>query len=156
MKYTKNKLELNKLNKIFLIFSIVIISFLFLYSNNSTAEELAAGETSPVAPPAYNISNTGNSINDIAQPAGYQTSGNITAYTVVGNLIKVMLSFLGILFLILVIVSGFQWMTAEGNEDGVKKAKARIKNATIGLAIVVLAYSLTYFILDILLTQTIK
>jgi hypothetical protein len=135
-------------NKILLILSTIAIFCLFSFSIFNLA---LAADTS-----TYNLSNTGNSINDIAKPAGYQTTGGATAYSVIGNLIKITLSFLGVLFLILTIVSGFQWMMAEGNEDSVKKAKSRIKNATMGLVIVVIAYALTYFILDILLSQTIK
>jgi len=37
-------------------------------------------------------------------------------------------------------------MTAGGNEDAIKKAKGRIINAIIGLAIVVFAYGVTAFV----------
>lgn len=149
MKNTNNKPKLKKLN------SILIITLFCLFVPLSFDFAIAQTETPPPTQ-TYNLSNTGNSIDSIAGSAGYQTTGGATAYTVIGNLIKIALSFLGILFLILTIVSGFQWMMAEGNEEAVKKAKARIKNATMGLFIVVVAYALTYFILDILLSQTIK
>jgi ABC-type phosphate transport system auxiliary subunit len=44
------------------------------------------------------------------------------------------------------IVAGFQWMTAAGNETKVEKALSMIKTAVIGLIIVLAAYAITYFI----------
>lgn len=54
---------------------------------------------------------------------------------------------LGILFFALFLMSGFQWMTAGGNDDAVKKAKARITNAVIGLVIALVSWSVTLFIM---------
>ncbi|MBT4277339.1 hypothetical protein HOD96_01155 [Candidatus Falkowbacteria bacterium] len=63
-----------------------------------------------------------------------------------GALISVLLTFLGIIFLLLMIYGGFMWMTAEGNTDRVEKAKKILTNSTIGLIIVMLAYSITWFV----------
>lgn len=76
--------------------------------------------------------------------SGY--ASETTVDSLVANIITMALSILGILFLILIIFSGYQWMTAGGNEEQVKKAQSRIKNAVIGIIIVVLAYSITAFI----------
>ncbi len=94
------------------------------------------------------INNAGSIMGAVAGGIGYG-SGNVDLPTVIGNIIKTILSFIGILFLILIIVSGIQWMTAGGNEDTVKKSKARIKNAIFGLAITIFAYAITYFIIDL-------
>ncbi|MDD2354195.1 MAG: hypothetical protein PHH52_00250 [Patescibacteria group bacterium] len=64
--------------------------------------------------------------------------------------IQVILGFLAIIFLGLTLVSGFKWMTAGGNEEVVKKAQGTIKNAIIGLIIVLAAYTITYFVFDAL------
>jgi hypothetical protein len=66
-----------------------------------------------------------------------------TAPTMIASIITMILSLLAIVFIILMIYSGFQWMTAGGNEEQVKKAQSRIKNAVIGLVIIVLAYGIT-------------
>ncbi len=125
-------------------YSLVLIIFACLIVVNSA-----------IATTTLNLSDTGTGITNLANTAGYETYG-VDPYRTIGNLIKVALSFLGIIFLILVILSGFQWMSAGGNEEAIKKAKGRIKNATMGLVIILMAYALTYFILDILLSQTIK
>ena len=91
-----------------------------------------------------------NSLSNAANSSGYSPeSGEGSLILTIGKFVQIILSFLGIAFLILIIISGIQWMGAEGNPDSVKTAKARIKNATIGLAIVLLAYAITYFILGI-------
>ena len=70
--------------------------------------------------------------------------------------IQAVLGFLGIIFVVLMIIGGIQWMTAEGNEESVKKAKNRIKNAVIGLVIVVLSYAISVFVISTLLKNNIK
>lgn len=68
--------------------------------------------------------------------------------TMIGNIIKVFLSVLGVIFLILTIYAGFLWMSAGGDEDKVKKAKDILINATIGLIITLSAYAITSFIIS--------
>jgi len=63
----------------------------------------------------------------------------------VGGLVGLALSFVGIIFLLLIIYAGLQWMTAQGNAGQVDKAKDLMINAVIGLVIVTAAYSLTIF-----------
>jgi amino acid transporter len=63
------------------------------------------------------------------------------------KIINVVLTILGLLVVILIIFAGFQWMTSGGNEEKVKKAQTTIKNAVIGLIIIMLAWSVTYWIL---------
>lgn len=64
--------------------------------------------------------------------------------SIISVLISVILGFLGIVFLVLTIMAGFKWMTSEGNEDEIKKAKGSIKNSVMGLLIVLAAYAITY------------
>lgn len=79
------------------------------------------------------------------QSAGFSDSGGEdTLVNVVSSVITTVLSLLGIVFLILIIVSGYQWMTAGGNEENVAKAKKRLTNAVIGLIIVLSAYAITW------------
>ena len=82
------------------------------------------------------------------QSAGFQEG--LTIGGVIATVIKAVLGFLGIIFVIIIIINGFKWMTAGGNEDQVKEAKQSIKNATIGLIIVLMAYSITHFVFEAL------
>ncbi len=62
---------------------------------------------------------------------------------VIAIIIRIILGLLGTVMLILNLYGGYLWMTAAGNEEQVTKAKTTIRNATIGLAIVLSAYSIT-------------
>jgi len=67
----------------------------------------------------------------------------------VGRIINIALGFLGVIFLGLTIFAGFQYMTASGNEEQTKKALALIKNAVIGLVIVLISWAITLFVLTV-------
>ena len=82
--------------------------------------------------------------------AGYEDfseEGDIYFADKLGAFIKIFLTFLGIVFLILIMYGGFLWMTAEGNEQQVTKAKQTIINSTIGIVVVMLAYAITWFVI---------
>jgi hypothetical protein len=81
----------------------------------------------------------------VAAQAGYAAVDENSPRTIVANIVKVVLGFTGIIFLILIITSGYQWMTAEGNEEKVASAKKRVSNATIGLILIIFAYSIFSF-----------
>lgn len=65
---------------------------------------------------------------------------------VIANVVKVGLGLFGIIFVILIIMAGYKYMTAGGNDEKVKQSVAQIRNAIIGLLIVLAAYSITIFI----------
>lgn len=72
------------------------------------------------------------------------TTGTLTA--TVGAIIKGFLSLLALIFIILMIIAGYNWMTAAGEEEKVRKAKDTIQRAIIGLLIIVASYAITYFV----------
>lgn len=56
------------------------------------------------------------------------------------------LSLLAIIFLVLVVIAGYRWMTASGSEEVITKAKQSMKEAIIGLVIVLAAYAVVAFV----------
>ncbi|NCB20853.1 MAG: hypothetical protein EOM88_02945 [Clostridia bacterium] len=122
-------------------FNIFIILILVLIGLQNTSQMvLAADET-------YDF-NKKSGLNTAADKAGYETDNakNIESY--ISGIITLVLSMLGVLFLILIIYGGFLWMTAMGNEEKAKKAKNLITDALIGLIIVLAAYAIAYFIIN--------
>lgn len=71
----------------------------------------------------------------------------------VNVLINAALSLLGVIFIIMVILAGFKWMTAQGDAKKVEEARDNIKNAVMGLVVVLAAYAITKFIFDVLLND---
>jgi len=82
------------------------------------------------------------------QAYGQLPEGDISK--TIGKAIGVGLSFVGVLFLILFIYSGFVWMFARGNQQDVQKAKDTMEAAVIGLVIVMAAYAITAYIGSVL------
>lgn len=74
--------------------------------------------------------------------------------TITYGIINTVLAFLGLITLILIIYAGFLWMTASGNEETIKKAQGILKGAIIGLIIVLVAYSISYYVFNKLVTIT--
>ncbi len=75
---------------------------------------------------------------------------------IIVRVIKIFLTFLGIIFVALIISAGYIWMTAAGNEERVGKAKHQLKTAIIGFVIVSLAYVITVFVTSMLLKEALE
>lgn len=84
---------------------------------------------------------------EVGNRAGYQTSNEVSLEDTISSIINIVLSFLGIVFVALLILGGFNWMTAGGQENRVQEAKQTIKQAIIGLIIVLGSYVISYFII---------
>ncbi len=67
--------------------------------------------------------------------------------TTVSSIINVALGLLGIVAVVIILIGGFEWMTAGGNEEKVGEAKKRIVAGIIGLAIIMSAYAVSKFVL---------
>jgi uncharacterized membrane protein YwzB len=61
-----------------------------------------------------------------------------------------MFKLLAIVFVILIIIAGFHWMMAGGNEEAIKKAQSSIKSALMGLIIVLAAWGIVSFVFNYL------
>jgi len=73
---------------------------------------------------------------------------------IISKIINTAMLFLGIIAVILVLVAGFKWMTAAGNEEQVSSAKKLLGQAVIGLVIVLASWGIAQFILNQLVTAT--
>ncbi|MFA7286050.1 MAG: hypothetical protein WC052_00035 [Patescibacteria group bacterium] len=70
---------------------------------------------------------------------------------IIGTLIKTVLGLTGMLFMGMLLRAGQVWLTAEGNEEKITKARESIFNAAVGLLIVFSAYIGTNYLLTLLL-----
>lgn len=93
---------------------------------------------------------------DFLEGIGLKTAGNDAppAVDIAGDVIKTFLGFLGIVFVVLIIWAGWQWMTARGDDEQVHKATLQIVHAVIGLLVILSAYAATFIIFDVLLGAT--
>jgi len=87
-----------------------------------------------------------NKLSTVGETSGYDQT--ITPPQIVGYIIGAFIDFLGLIFIILMVASGYGWMTAGGNEEKVKKAQKTLKEATIGLVVTISAWTLWNFVLE--------
>ena len=73
---------------------------------------------------------------------------------IAASVIRVILGFLGIVAVIIILLGGFKWMTAGGNEDKVGEAKKLITAGIIGLVIIIAAFAIATFVLNSLISAT--
>lgn len=83
----------------------------------------------------------------LADVGTYAGLGSKTLPQVIGNVIKVVLSLLGLIATVILIAGGFMWMTSGGSEEKVKKAKQLMGSAVIGMVIVLLAWTAATFLI---------
>lgn len=74
----------------------------------------------------------------------------------IGRIIGVVLTLLGVILVVLIIYAGFLWMTAQGEEAKVKKAKEIMSNAVIGMVLIFAAYSISSFVITKLVAATVS
>ncbi|MCX6797946.1 MAG: pilin [Candidatus Falkowbacteria bacterium] len=73
---------------------------------------------------------------------------------IVARIINTAMLFLGIIAVVLILIAGFKWMTAGGNEDKVSEAKKLMGAGIIGLVIILAAWGIAQFVLDKLIVAT--
>lgn len=101
----------------------------------------------PFISQAAGISNTISSLENTAQQTGLSSVSNLDAS--IGTILKNIFSFLGIIFLILIIYAGFLWMTAGGNDQQIAKGKNIMLWAIIGIFIILSAYGITIAVFNL-------
>lgn len=91
-----------------------------------------------------NLGQAGDNLQNLQKGIGGNVPSDISV--VVGNIIKTVLSLVGIIFLVLTVYAGYLWMTARGEDEQITKAKEILKSTIAGLFIVVSSYAITVFI----------
>lgn len=84
----------------------------------------------------------------------YNTKKPQDARVTILELVNLILGLLALIAVILLIISGVQYMTSGGNKDKTSKALGNIKNLAIGLLIVLAAWGITYYLLSTLICVT--
>lgn len=66
----------------------------------------------------------------------------------IGRIVQVIVGFLGILLVLFILYAGFLWMTSQGNEEQISKAKGMISAAVVGLILILAAYTIASFVIN--------
>ena len=101
---------------------------------------LAAGAVLAWALPALAALNIGTG------PGNLVRFGDINQ--TIRTIFNVVIIFAGIIFVILFLVGGIQYLTAAGNEEQTGKAKRLLVDAIVGLVIVLASWAIANFVLN--------
>ncbi|MDD2681107.1 MAG: hypothetical protein PHE20_03350 [Patescibacteria group bacterium] len=93
-------------------------------------------------------------INEIQEGFNGEGLSNTDPRIIVARIINVAMLFLGIIAVVIILLAGFKWMTAAGNEDKVGEAQKLMGAGVIGLVIVLSAWGIASFLLDRLINAT--
>lgn len=91
-------------------------------------------------------------LQNVGTDAGYVDNGEGGMLLIVGYVINGLLGLLGAIFIILMLLAGYNWMTANGDEAKIDKAKDTIRASIIGLIIIVGAFAIWRFVAGYLIT----
>ena len=86
---------------------------------------------------------------DYVADTGLETSAVDDPRELISNIVTYLMTFLGLIAVIVILLGGFKWMTAAGNEDKVGEAKKTIIAGCIGLVIILAAYAIVNFVINI-------
>ncbi len=105
---------------------------------------LALSWTLPVGVRAQSALDTAP-VDTAATAAG--VDGSVDLITLIGRIINVVFGFLGVIMLGYILYAGYLWMSAGGDTKKVDEARNTIRNAIIGMVILVSSFAIVSFIM---------
>jgi len=129
---------------------ILAASFLIIFFMAGAVSAAA----SLIKPDAKDLIN--NQTQTVGEAGGYEAGTDNSALYLVQTVISVFLGVIGVLLLVYLLYAGYNWMTAQGEEEKVTKAKDTIKRAIVGMIIIIAAYAISTFVMSRIEAGTLK
>ena len=130
--YWLTKLARNK--KLLTIVAVVICGLLLTPALSSAQDD------------PYGLTGENSISKGLEDDAGNNVLGDADLPEVIGRIINVALGLLGTVAVVVILIGGFKWMTAGGNDDQVAEARKWIFSGIIGLGIIMSAWAITRFV----------
>ncbi|MBI2484628.1 hypothetical protein HYW18_00510 [Candidatus Uhrbacteria bacterium] len=112
-------------------------------------DTFSTSEDSPItASELLEVDDTGRTFGQVAG-LGQQD----LRYTI-ARIVRAIITFLGVVAVVIILWGGFKWMTSGGADEKVKDARKLIVMGIVGLAIVLSAYAIANFVITSLVTAT--
>jgi len=111
----------------------------------------------PVLASAEPVNPFGKDVNgtDLKDQTGITLGlGDRDPRAIAATVINTMMGFLGIIAVVLILIGGFKWMTAAGNEEKISEAKKLLAAAAIGLIIILASWGIANFVLTSIMNST--
>jgi len=122
------------------IYILASVASLFFLINFFSPFSINATET---ADPGLEFDPT---INDVKVLQNKSKLGDNDPATIAYGIINWALIFLGIITLVMIIIAGFMWMFAAGEEEKIKKAQDILKGALVGLVLILASYGIASYV----------
>lgn len=120
-----------------LLCAVMFVATLALFTINVVVVDAGLGE------------NILKNLNTIGTDSGFNVLNAETSLPFqIGVLIRGIMGFLGLVFLILVVFAGYKWMLAHGEPGEVKEAQKLLIHSIVGLLITASAYALSSFVIN--------
>ena len=99
--------------------------------------------TIPLFASGYNEVQNGLQVSALQTMFGFGGGGISSSNSLselIFNVIRIALGFAGAVAVVFVIIGGFQYITASGNEEQAEKGKKTLINAIIGVVVIIMSY----------------
>jgi hypothetical protein len=93
-------------------------------------------------------------VNQTASQSGLDKAPDLPK--IIGNIINIALSFIGVVMLCYFLYAGFLYLTSAGSKDKVESAKKIMMSTIIGLLIVVASYAISNFVLQQIVNNVVQ
>jgi|TARA_Y100000310_G_scaffold344313_1_gene456356 hypothetical protein len=120
-----------------LIFTVALLLFISIGLNAQAAGTSIEG---------LNVTQDAAGISELSNADGPDAGLGAMA----GRAINVIFGLFGVVFVTVILIGGYIWMAATGNEESIKKAKTIILNGIFGLMVIFVSYALVLLILSAL------
>lgn len=134
-----NKLSrsINTISIIFSVFLAIVCGVFF----GQVAFIQAAESTSKAIDPTKGVVETAKEAGISVDEKKGVTDIRVVLFRIVG----IALTAIGTVLMAMIMYSGYLWWSAQGNDDQVRKAKATLRNAIIGMILVGMSYGIVSF-----------
>ncbi len=128
--------------------------------NTSTAVSSAADPTAAPSSSSYEVAQKPSLSRDNKMISSLELFGKYLGMSdtdprlIAARLIRVGFGFVGIIFTLMILMSGLRYMVSGGDQEKIDSAKATFYRALVGLVIIFLAYSIVIFVTNALATAS--
>ena len=123
-------------------------------SNSFKKTAVATLITAAVAVPMVALAQSNNGVDLGLEYATDIGLGTQDVRTTVSGVIRSFMGLLGIVAVVIILLGGFKYMTAAGNEDKEVEARKLIVSGVIGLVIILSAYAIASFVVGAIQSGT--
>lgn len=95
-----------------------------------------------------------NRLTNVGNTVYGESSGQQNLPSIIGKVLQTAFGLIGVLLLLIIFYAGYLRLTAQGNEEKVKKSNTMLTNAAIGMVIIFVAFFLTDFVVKSIINKT--